>query len=80
MQHGRSAVYADTGATEKLLAHELRLKVREARDMNDELLEDLPELIVNVADISFRTVGSLVVFWRRVGYEADRSRRSVTGP
>jgi len=48
-----------TAPTEKLLAHELRLKVREAREMNYELQTNLVELLINAADISFQDTKSI---------------------
>jgi hypothetical protein len=45
--------------TEKLLAHELRLKVREAREMNYELQDNLAELIITAANISFQDTKSI---------------------
>ncbi len=45
--------------TEKLLTHEIRLKVREAREMNYELKHNLAELIITAADISFQDTKSI---------------------
>ena len=44
---------------EKLLSHELRLKVREAQEMSYELQDNIAELIINTADISFQDTKSI---------------------